>query len=155
MKLHIESYPNLPFRLKTLCYTRDFTIDVSQAVKKKLGEKQEVIHSLALKILKAIKWKSDILAFLTKPIIFIPLSFVTVAAGWFFSVKGLIVRIIGMIVSFIGGTMLGISFSKDFLSSKISKAYRDQSERLSEYIEYVKNSKENVHFSFNKLGLGY
>lgn len=145
MSLNIEHYPNRPFKV----FTHGFMIDLNQSVKEKLGAGQKLTNALALKIFNEIKLKSDILSFLTKPIVFIPLSVAVFTAGFLLPETGIALVAIGIMICALGGAMLSISRaerSNGFLSN-LSQAYSDQSKRAAEYIQEVRSSQQELVFT--------
>lgn len=145
MSLNVDHYPNKFFNLSIFfVFNHIFKVDLNQSVKEKLGS-QQLTNALALKIFKQIKLKSDVLSFLTKPIVFIPLSVAVFAAGFVLPQTGIALAAIGIMLCTLGGGMLGISIRDNFLS-QLSQAYSDQSKRAAEYIKNLESSNQEFVF---------
>lgn len=103
----------------------------------------------AIKILKNIKLKSDILSCLTKPVVLIPLSLTVMTVGFIFSafsVNSFALSFLGILFSAVGGGMTGLSLKFTFtdLLPLVSKAYRKQcqlAEQLIKELEANPNAK--------------
>ncbi len=149
MSLNIEHYPNKSFQVSFLFFPLPkFTIDLNQSVKEKLGENQELTNSLALKIFKEIKLKSDILSFLTKPIVLIPLSFAVLAASFALPATGIVaLKVIGLIAWALGCCILGFAIREPDYLSQLSRAHSDQSKRAAEYIQNLESSNHEFVFT--------
>lgn len=150
MRLNIDYYPNKQFQFS--CFSipvYNFKIDLNQAVKEKLNRGQELTNALALKIFKQIKLKSDVLSFLTKPIVFIPLAAALLATDFFLPKTGIVLVAVGVMIRALGGFMLGISISDSFdnFLYPLSQAYSDQSRRAAEYIQNLESSNQEIVFT--------
>lgn len=156
MSINIEHYPNKNFSI--FPFTPVFSVDLNKSVKEKLNEGEQLTNATALKILKQIKWKSDIFSFLTKPIVAIALSAgvfgvglaisAAGAAGLAIPVVGIALVAAGLFVSVLGIAMVGhfIENSLNGLLSRLSQAYRDQSQRASEYIGTLETADHEMRF---------
>lgn len=145
MSLRIDHYPNQLFAINFpfgLNYT--FKVDLNQSFKDKLGSEQ-LTKALALKIFKQIKLKSDILSFLTKPIVFIPLSVAAFAAGSTLPNAGIALIATRLIVCLLGYGMLRMSLEVNFFSL-LSQTYSNQSKRAAEYIKNLESSNHELAF---------
>lgn len=149
MNLNIAHYPNLTFTGNILFFPLRLKIDLNESFKEKLGNSQAT-NALALKILKQIKLKSDVVSFLTKPVVFIPLSVVVTIAGIVIPPTGIILTAISIILCLVGGTMLSISIrsSYDNYLSLVSQAYSDQSQRAATYIQQIESSNQQLTFTY-------
>lgn len=150
MSLNIPHYPNISVQQSLFfVFTYNFKIDLNQAVKEKLGRGQELTNALALKIFKQIKLESDILSFLTKPIVFIPLSVAVCTAGLVWPETGVALVAIGIMICALGGGMLGTSIREPFdnFLSQLSQAYSNQSKRAAEYIKNLESSNQEFLFT--------
>jgi len=140
MAINVECYPNRNFQW--LFFTPMFNVDINQAVKDKLRPGEQLTNATALRIFKQIKWKSDMLSLLTKPIVSISLSCIVLLAGFFIPASGIALYAARVFVSTVGGSMVGYSFENGFngFLPLLSRAYRDQSQRASEYIRIIENA---------------
>ena len=147
MTLNIDHYPNKSFKI--LPCTPDFTIDINQSVKERLKEGELLTNATALKIFKQIKLKSDILSFLTKAIVLIPLSTAIMIAGFCIPPAGIALLAARVFVAALGGCIVGFSIENYFNNflPRLSQAYSDQSERAAEYIQKLKSSNQEFVFA--------
>jgi len=155
MSLRIEHHPNKsfePFCFREISLSYRFKIDLNQAVREK-SRGEALTNDSALKILKQIKLKSDILSFLTKPVVFFPSLFALTTATLCLPVipgaVGTVVvaaKVISYVVSFFGvGYMMAEIFETPFFS-KISNAYNKQSSAAATYIALIELAQEPVAF---------
>lgn len=146
MTIIIEnSGPCLSIQSPLISYTIDFT----QSVRNLMGKNENLTNETALKIFKQIKLKSDIISFLTRAIVFIPLTFVPFGLAAVTSFRMTLLPL-SMFFSALGGSMLGLlayAFIDNRLS-KISKAYSDQSQQAADYIKKLETSKQEFVFRF-------
>lgn len=148
MNLNIDHYPNKNF--KVFSFTPVFTIDLNQSVKERLKAGEVLTNATAIKIFKQIKLQSDILSFLTKPIVLISLGASIFLAGLLIPATGLALGAARVLVCALGGGILGFSIENYFLSSflsQISEAYADQSKRAAEYIKKLEASNQEFVFA--------
>lgn len=142
MVLNIEHYPGKRFRMFSCA--PEFSVDLNNSVKEKLKTGEQLTNATALKILKQIKWKSDILSFLTIPIVAISLSAGVLVAGFCIPAFNTALFVAHIFVRVLGGMMLGFSIEnscKGFLP-ELSQAYSDQSQRAREYIRTLEANQE-------------
>lgn len=153
MHLNIDHYPDRTFKI--LPCTPFLNIDLNESVKKKLKEGEVLTNATALKILKQIKLKSDVLSFLTKPIVLISLSTVIMIAGSFIPVAvagaaAVVLIAAQVLVVALGASIFGYTvenYFNDFLP-QISEAYRDQSQRAADYIQRINSSNQEFVFHY-------
>ena len=149
MAFNIEHYPNRRFDI--FPFTPTVSVDLNKSVKKKLSDGEQLTNATALNILKQIKWESDILSFLTKPIVAIVLSNGVLGAGLCIPAAGIVLWLARIFVSVLGGGMLGFSIENSFrclgkslcikgLFPQLSQAYSDQSQRANEYIRTLEGT---------------
>ena len=146
MALNIEHYPGRKFSM--FSFTPEFSVDLNKSVKDKLNEGEQLTNATALKILKQIKLKSDIISFLTKSIVAISFSAGVVVAGFCIPAAGTALFVAGIFVRALGGGMLGYSIENSFngFLSQLSQAYRDQSQRAGEYIRTLEIADHEMRF---------
>lgn len=151
MNLHIEHYPAVGFVGPITSIP--WFIDIHEAVKGKLKEGEQLINATALKIFKQIKWKSDVYGFLTKPVVLISLSAAILTIG--VAIRSVTERgpayVAGVIVSALGAGLLGFVVQNTYngFFSKLSEAYRDQSNKAKEYIGQIEAAKDQpMTFTF-------
>jgi len=151
--MNIDNYPNsYIYKFPLISF---FTIDLNQSVKEKLKPGEVLTNATALKIFKQIKLKSDVLSFLTKPIVLIPLSASILVTGFFIPVPGsaVIATAIAVgvfVLSLLSSFVLGYSIQNRGNLSKLSQEYKDQSRRAAEYIRAIKASNQEIVFSLDK-----
>jgi len=162
MSIHIPPCEPWSFELsRDLVYgiALSFTIDLNQTVREK-SRGEVLTNESALKIFKQIKLKSDILSFLTKPVVFFPLVFAVAPALTAIScslpvIHGAmaIVRVAAIIISFVVGAFgVGLFWAHIFKSaslSELSQAYNDQSIKASQYIMQIETAKKPLQFIFD------
>lgn len=148
MRLNIEQYPNKTFLLSSL--TPAFNINIQNAVKGKLQLNEQLTNATALKIFKQIKWESDVLSFLAKPIVLIPLSVAICATSFLLQPTALPLIILKVFISTLSGGLVGYSLENSYngFLSKLSLAYSEQSSRANEYIRTLENHEGEMEFSF-------
>ena len=143
MSLAISHHPYKDFQMSFLLnlVSYNIKIDLNHSVKKKLGETKELTNEVALKILKQVKLESDILSFLTKPIVFIPLSFATLAIGMIIPPTGIALIALGFLVCLVAGSMLGLGIQEFYNSflTQLSEAYGEQSKEAARCISSLQN----------------
>lgn len=144
MSLKIEHYPNKSFAI--FSFTPEFDVNLSKSVRENLSENEQLTNATALKILKEIKLKSDVLSFLTKSIVAFPLSAGILIAGLSFPVIGTVSLIAGIFLGALGGGMFGYCIENSLFLSLMSKAYSDQSERAGEYIKTLETTDHEMQF---------
>ena len=148
MTLAIEHYPEVLFSFPVLGCS--FNVDLNESVQSKLKPGEQLTNATALKILKRIKVESDILSFLTKPIVAFPLSIGVAALGLgLTAVAGVVACIASLFFCILGGSMLGFYIKNSFNGSlpRVSEAYGAQSRLASEYIEAIKAAEGEITFT--------
>jgi len=134
-----------------------FRIDFNQEVREKL-KGEELTNALALKIFKQVKLKSDILSFLTKPIVCISLLVAMTAIGVCLPIflpatpamvviaLGITGCLLAIVLGGIGADVLVRDVLANLISdddkdrsllTQLSQAYRDQSEQAAHYISQL------------------
>lgn len=103
---------------------------------------------VASNIFKKIKWKSDVLSLLTKPIVFISLSIATIVVSP--HIVGLSL-LAGKVMGLLGSVWLWFSIENSFNGClpALSQAYRNQSRQASKCISQL----ESISSEFLKLKL--
>lgn len=146
MTLHIDHFPGVAFYV---C-NREVGIDIHKSVKEKLGKEAQLTNATALKILKEIKWKSDVLCFLTKPVVAISLSAAVLVAGFCIPAVGVALLAARIFVCSVGGGMVGFSVgsSVNGFLSQLSDAYSQQSRMAAIYIEGIEGANQEIKFTF-------
>jgi hypothetical protein len=141
--LSIEHYPNKSFGVRFYPRIFSFTIDLNQSVRNKLKAGEVLTNELAVKIFNQIKWKSDVLSFLTKPVVFIPSAVAVTVAGFAIPMTGVALTVTSLALCSLGGFMGGLSYMElcsNKILSELSQAYSEQSTRAAEYIKKLENS---------------
>ena len=149
MAININHYPGREFYLIE-GLTPAFAVDLNQSVKEKLKEGERLTNETALKIFKKIKWKSDVLSFLSKPVVLISAA-VTLSAIAFSSpvATGLALKIIRSVFFAFTGAFFGYSIwsSLNGSLSQISQAYKEQSERANKHIKTIEAADHELEFN--------
>ena len=149
MAIDISHYPQRSFNLIG-GITPTFTVDLNQSVKEKLKEGEKLTNETALKIFKQIKWKSDVLSFLTKPVVLLPLAAILFGVSFSMPVAtGLALKIASLVFSVLTGLFLGYilwNFLNGILP-QLSQAYKQQSERANEHIRALKAANHELEFN--------
>lgn len=144
--INIDHYPARRF---ILCgCTPIFSVDLNQAVKEKLKNGEQLTNATALRILKEIKWKSDIRSFLTKPIVAISVSLGVLIAGLCIPTAITVLTVTSMLLQILGAGMLGYSLENywnDFLPD-LSRAYSALSQKASEHITVLEAASQEMQF---------
>jgi hypothetical protein len=143
MSFNIQNYPNQRFSL--FSFSPIFHVNLSMSVRKKLNIGEQLTNATALKILKQIRWESDIASFLTKPIVCVSLSTGLIFASMYISMTG--------VISFVANIFLGGLFGycvensiNGFLPA-ISQAYADQSRLASRHINNLAAATDEMTFT--------
>ncbi|MCP5506702.1 MAG: hypothetical protein H7A37_00135 [Chlamydiales bacterium] len=153
MDVRIESNPSVAFRTFPSLVT--YSIDLNRSIKEKLKAGEQLTNATALKILKQIKWKSDVISFLTKPVFVISLSSGVFLAGMctlivapFIPVAGIVLFAVGLLFGTLGVGMLGdsIKHSLSGFLPFLSQAYGIQSRQASEYIRIIEDADHELQF---------
>lgn len=156
MDLNIEHYPNnrtyfINFLNKSIF---EFKIDIQESVKGKLKEGEQLTNETALTIFKQIKRKADVLSFLTKPVVALSLTTIMFAiSSGTPAPKQALASIAKSIADAITAILFGltIKLSIDGFMTQISQAYKDQSNKVKEYIAQVEAEvakKQQMTFTF-------
>lgn len=125
-----------------------FQININQSFREKL-ENNKPTQALTLKILKQIKLKSDILSFLTKPVVFISLSVAVMTTGFVLPATGIVLVAIRTMSVVLGSRILDFFMrsNNDNFLSRVSEAYGKQSQQAATYITVL----ESCHDEFRKF----
>ena len=151
MNLQISSNPNKDFYLFSIFSTPYgfFNVNLRRSVEAKT-KGEALTNATALNIFKQIKWKSDVLSFLTKPVVCISLSAGLLVGSLFLpSISLSLLKILPYICGIAGG-LLGYSIEnsiKGFLPA-VSQAYREQSEEAAKCIAILEQADHDMTFTF-------
>lgn len=144
MEALILSIPNRSLSFQLDVFKKfSFEINAKNSIKKRLPHAEFVTNEQALKVLKYIKIKSDVMSFLTKPIVFISLGALVLVTGAYcaaLSTHCFALGILGVPLASIGGGLIGFGFENGILRKwlvELSKAYANQSKIAADLIAQI------------------
>lgn len=160
MSLTITHSPGKSFAMGSIFGPKVLNLDLNKEVKKHLGSRENLTNEKAVKILKEIKWKADVKAFFTKPIVLITASItgMLLATALPFAsaaipltnvalvITKLAIDVFSIFLGMVSGGVLGFSAVTTFngILPAISKGYSDMSAKASEYIKQIQASEEEL-----------
>lgn len=145
----IQSHSSIMFQIRPFS---PFRLDLAQAVRDK-QHSETLTNAVAIRILKEIRIKSQIMSFLTKPVVLIPVGILLVAGALTASFlippsTSLVLNIASIIfcalLSGVAGGFLGFSIENTFTGflPQLSEAYNDQARHASHYIAQLQQRPE-------------
>src|SRR5579885_3158642 len=96
-----------------------FALDLHQSIKDRLGEGESLTHDVALRILKQIKWESDVKAFFSKPIVVLPIGILILAISLLIPHLTVALTVLRMILGGIGGGIIGYTIENTLCGQNI------------------------------------
>lgn len=140
MSLLISSLPNNNEQIQLFSFAPSIKINLNESMQKREKKGETLTKEVAIKRLKWIKFKSDVLSFVTNPRKIVDIGLLIACPLFFIPVVGpalIAARVSACVLSFL---VIGFSVSKWESLAKLSLAYKEQSKLAAQHIKHLESS---------------
>lgn len=115
----------------------NFTVSMHDSVQRRLNQGEVLTNARAVEILKQVKLKSDVMWFITKPIVVIPFSIALLIGSFCIPATTIVaLAILNILLCGVAGGLVGFTIQNTWnnMLPQLSQAYSDQSQEASALI---------------------